>query len=302
MANAAWSERDQSLLRNDIFLWLDEQMRERGGMEIHHTALKAYKYQGERMPLIDTSRGLRNPEKLSSTLSVRTTVKGHKKYEDFHDGEWVTYSFPETDGLELAKLRRAFDRQDPIIYFEPIREGFYLPYFPVYISEFDTVARVIRFSIDTEVGVSAISDTVEDPMKSVPKSYTMTQTRRRVHQPLFRIRVLSAYSVRCAVCGIERAELLDAAHIIPDSYEHGVPEVSNGLALCKLHHAAYDRNLVGITGGYKIQLSKRVELSSPTGVMLAIPMERTIHVPRSLTLKPRPELLDERYSEFVAAQ
>jgi hypothetical protein len=36
-------------------------------------------------------------------------------------------------------------------------------------------------------------------------------------------------------------ELLDAAHILPDGHPKGEPVVPNGLALCKLHHAAFDR-------------------------------------------------------------
>jgi predicted restriction endonuclease len=37
------------------------------------------------------------------------------------------------------------------------------------------------------------------------------------------------------------AALLDAAHIILDTEPQGEPTVRNGLALCKIHHAAYDR-------------------------------------------------------------
>lgn len=40
--------------------------------------------------------------------------------------------------------------------------------------------------------------------------------------------------------------MLDAAHIIPDPDPDGHPEVSNGLSLCKFHHAAFDRRIIGI--------------------------------------------------------
>ncbi|MGI8867651.1 MAG: HNH endonuclease [Mycobacteriales bacterium] len=52
-----------------------------------------------------------------------------------------------------------------------------------------------------------------------------------------------AYETRCAVCRIGHRELLDAAHILPDTHPRGEPVVPNGLALCKIHHAAYDRNI-----------------------------------------------------------
>ncbi|MGF1661890.1 MAG: HNH endonuclease, partial [Kineosporiaceae bacterium] len=39
--------------------------------------------------------------------------------------------------------------------------------------------------------------------------------RRRLHQPVFRARVIQAYTTRCAVCALAHASLLDAAHIAP---------------------------------------------------------------------------------------
>ncbi|HNW35282.1 MAG TPA: HNH endonuclease, partial [Candidatus Ozemobacteraceae bacterium] len=34
--------------------------------------------------------------------------------------------------------------------------------------------------------------------------------------------------------------------ILPDDDERGAPEVSNGLCLCRLHHGAFDTDLLGI--------------------------------------------------------
>ena len=56
-----------------------------------------------------------------------------------------------------------------------------------------------------------------------------------------------AYHGACAVCSLRHVELLDAAHIIEDKDENGLPELPNGLSLCKIHHAAYDRRFLGIT-------------------------------------------------------
>ena len=35
------------------------------------------------------------------------------------------------------------------------------------------------------------------------------------------------------MCRLHHEELLDAAHILPDAHPLGLPNVSNGLALCK---------------------------------------------------------------------
>ena len=46
--------------------------------------------------------------------------------------------------------------------------------------------------------------------------------RQRLHQASFRERVLSAYSDHCALCQLKHRELLDAAHIVPDSEGMGI--------------------------------------------------------------------------------
>lgn len=45
---------------------------------------------------------------------------------------------------------------------------------------------------------------------------------------------------------LRHADLLDAAHVLPDTHPPGIPVVPNGLARCKIHYAAYDRNILGV--------------------------------------------------------
>lgn len=70
----------------------------------------------------------------------------------------------------------------------------------------------------------------------------------------FRGRVLSAYRHQCAVCGVQ-LKLIDAAHIIPVASESSTDETMNGIALCKLHHSAYDRNLISFDTDYTVEVS-----------------------------------------------
>lgn len=70
----------------------------------------------------------------------------------------------------------------------------------------------------------------------------------------FRRRVLGAYSRRCSMCGVQ-LELIEAAHIVPVASDEGNDDTNNGIALCKLHHAAYDRNLVCFDERYRIEVS-----------------------------------------------
>jgi len=66
--------------------------------------------------------------------------------------------------------------------------------------------------------------------------------------------VLQAYGNRCAVCGLA-LKLVDAAHIVPVSDPRGDDIVNNGLALCRLHHGAYDVGLLGVRSDYRIILN-----------------------------------------------
>lgn len=95
-----------------------------------------------------------------------------------------------------------------------------------------------------------------------------------------------------------------AAHIIPDHDDRGLPEIPNGLALCKIHHSAYDANILGISPDLVIHVREDI-LREIDGPMLEHGLKgmagRTIIVPRVVTQRPRKEFLDERYRRFVAA-
>ena len=87
-------------------------------------------------------------------------------------------------------------------------------------------------------------------------------TTRRKRDPQFRDKVLRAYQRRCAVCGYD-ARLgdtlfgLDAAHIHWHQYL-GPDTVENGLALCSLHHVAFDRGAFTLSDRLSIDVSQEV--------------------------------------------
>jgi putative restriction endonuclease len=144
-----------------------------------------------------------------------------------------------------------------------------------------------------------------DPMTMTgdQRRYAEKVVRTRLHQPVFRARVMHAYRSTCAVCELKHSELLDAAHIIPDSSESGFAEVSNGLALCKIHHAAYDRNLLGITADYIVRINQLL-LDEVDGPMLRHGLQdmhgRSLTLPTRSTDRPSQAALAERYEEFAA--
>jgi putative restriction endonuclease len=93
--------------------------------------------------------------------------------------------------------------------------------------------------------------TVEDRDRRI----VLSQMARKYRATDFRRRVLGAYNHRCAACGIQ-LELIDAAHIIPVAAPTSTDETKNGIAFCKLHHAAFDRNLLSFDIKYKIEISE----------------------------------------------
>lgn len=86
------------------------------------------------------------------------------------------------------------------------------------------------------------------------RRYDLVQTMRAYRDARFQPAVLRAYRYRCAVCGWAM-KLVDAAHIIPVSCPESTDEVTNGLALCRLHHAAYDNGLLGVQSDYSIAIN-----------------------------------------------
>jgi putative restriction endonuclease len=141
-------------------------------------------------------------------------------------------------------------------------------------------------------------------VSTIQRKYAQAIVKRRLHQPEFRGRVMRAYNTQCAICLLKHGELLDAAHIMPDAHELGVPAVSNGIALCKIHHTAYDQNFVGISPDYKVHVHSDL-LAEKDGPMLKHGIQemngRTLFVPSKEKDRPNIAALEYRYTKFIAA-
>ena len=83
----------------------------------------------------------------------------------------------------------------------------------------------------------------------------IVSTKRALREINFRDRVLTAYGHRCAMCGVQ-LRLLDAAHILPVACPDSTDGTDNGVALCALHHRAYDRAFVAFRPDYRIRVNR----------------------------------------------
>jgi putative restriction endonuclease len=104
---------------------------------------------------------------------------------------------------------------------------------------------------------------------------------------------------------LAHADLLDAAHIVEDGQPGGDPVVPNGLSLCKIHHAAYDREILGITPDLNVQLNADV-LAEVDGPMLTYGLQ-AFHgqslrvVPKRKQDQPDRDRLSARFERFRRA-
>jgi putative restriction endonuclease len=282
--------------RRAAFAWLDRKLTS-GQAELSRAELESFEFEGEQLKLIDQSRGIRNPAQFAATLSVMTGANSPYADEPLPGG-LVRYSYRAGEGSDNIKLKRAAELGVPIIYFRSIRRGAYVADYPVYVTDVPD-ERVVLLAIGEEMHFFG------DPLAMTPaqREYVERMVRQRLHQPLFRAKVMHAYERSCAICALRHPDLLDAAHIIPDADEAGTPEVSNGMALCKIHHAAYDRNFLAVSPDYRVHVNDEL-MREVDGPMLKYGIQamhgRGIRLPAHRQERPDTASLAIRFEQFLA--
>jgi putative restriction endonuclease len=196
-----------------------------------------------------------------------------------------------------------------MIHFEQQREGgkvFYWASWPVFASQDFPDNDYVKISAAIlSVNRSGKLHEIAEPQRS----YSEKTTMYREHQKGFRASVLRAYATRCAICRLELPTLIEVAHIIPDREDKGEPVVPNGIALCKIHHAAFDSNILGLRpaarGHAPVITIKDSIMSISDGPMLLHGIQEMNNVamtlPEASVDHPDNERLEIRYERFKAA-
>lgn len=294
-------------LRDEAMRWLAARTND-GADFIASQDLLDFEFEGQPFRLMDAQRGIRKPRQLSSALSIRTryTREGRARPYDDDVGPdgLLRYKWRGDDPnhAENRALRAAMNDGRPLIWFFGVGDSLYQPIFPIYILWEEP--RRQQFVLDV-AGVAKGLISQGSPVEERLRRYIMRETRQRLHQPVFRATVIRAYDRHCAVCAFRRVELLDAAHIIPDSEEGGIASVQNGLSLCKIHHAAYDINILGITPKLIVEIRDDI-LQDEDGPMLRYGLQERHgrhleSIPAIRAEMPDPALLQQRYERFRAA-
>ena len=295
-----WALEDEQLLREDLIEKIIAKANEGDGM-LSRSELGSFSYAGKIVRLIDMFGGIWNPgaswnlgEELRATLSINTTDSGKYEDQEVSGGLWrYDYQSGGTAGKN-TKMRKAMELQLPLIWFVQQDSGRYVPYRVFIISDFPDEGYCL-IAPEHFLAIAARSESL------IERRYAERMMKQRLHQPAFRARVISAYKTKCAICRLGHGRLLDAAHITPDSDETSSTSVSNGLSLCKIHHTAYDINIVGIDPDYTVHVRPDI-LAEKNGPMLEHgikEMDKTkLWVPPAVGEKPDPARLEARFQEF----
>ncbi len=282
-----------------------------GGVVTGNDLRAGFYVDGVRIPLINPQRGIFKPATMQHLLSVRTVFPrtgARVWYDDQRTvhtqiergDELVDYAFMGDDpnAADNRWLREAQEAQIPILYFLGVAPQRYTLVWPTYVADWSAADLKVRLAFGAPVTAAkewAVPDVPE-------RRYGLRLVRQRLHQATFREAVLTAYGSRCAISGLPEPRLLDAAHIIADKDEDlGQPVVPNGLPLSKIHHAAFDANLIGIDPDFRIHVSEAL-LSMNDGPMFEYGLKalagQLIKFPMRARDYPDRDRLAERFERF----
>ena len=291
-------------VRAAAFDWLAGQVSVYGDVLPRDLLGEGFRLDGVRVPLVGP-QGIFKPALMDIPLSITTSPRG--PYDDaIGQDNLLSYRYRGTDPdhRDNRGLRFALRNSLPLVYFHGLVPGRYLAWWPVHVVQDTPDNLSFSISLDDAIHANLFSEFTHESvaLTTVRRQYTVSVARRRLHQRAFRERVLRAYQNQCAFCRLRHTELLDAAHIIPDSEPEGEPVVTNGLSLCRLHHAAFDRYFLAVRPDYSIEVRPSIldESDGPTLQHAIQGLHDTqIILPRASQNRPSREFLERRHGRFL---
>lgn len=300
---------DEESLRKAAFDWLRVQDALYNGELPWEVLTRGFLHEGVHITLAGPP-GIWKPQCFGSIpLSIRSAHAG--PYADtFTSDGWLRYKYRGDDPnhRDNVGLREAMRTRTPLIYLHAIVPGTYRAVWPVFIVRDDPPDLSCDVAIDPAYALGTSAEAAMDPAALQGESYlgirryVATQTWQRIHQTAFRVRVVAAYRGQCTLCRLKHPELLDAAHIIADKDPLGEPVIPNGLCLCKIHHAAFDADLIGVTPDYTVRVRRSI-LEETDGPMLQHGLKGleggSIILPHRAQDRPDRDRLAQRFDRFL---
>jgi putative restriction endonuclease len=266
--------------------------------------LEGFHFEGHQISLGSFQRGIHRSRRQRGEAALTLFTSPNSPYDDEIDeasGAIVyAYRAGSLTQSDNRALDAAFALQVPLIYFKGIEPSQYAVVLPVFVTDRDPSGRLVLL----EPGLPVADLAGEGLVSSKPvRAMALREVKVRLDQHRFRREVLRAYRRRCTVCALKRVELVQAAHIVEFASD-GLEEVTNGLALCAIHHLAYDRNLLGIDPGGVVHIAKGLR-EETDGAMLREGIQSfhgsRIRPPGDPADRPDPERLAERFDRFSQA-
>lgn len=293
-------------IRHAAFAWLDKQ-RAAGKETFSQEDTSNLLLAGDAVRLMPTQQGIWKPGQLAGALSIRTVFRPEGSVRPYDDAVGIDgfYRYKmrgdDPNHYQNRALRIALDERLPLIWWLGVQGGGYSALYPIYLVGEER--SDLQFIVDIDA-VPQPDITWPSVELELDPSYRQQLTKLRLHQRPFRAAVLRAYRTSCAVCSFRHGDLLDAAHIQEDA-AGGRPVVSNGLTLCKMHHAAYDRRILGITPDYEVRINAEV-LKEVDGPMLRHGIQEfhgrpLMVLPERRGERPDRLRLEERFQTFLEA-
>lgn len=275
---------------------------------------QGFSVNGERVLFANRAQGIFKPRQMKyGALSIKTVMPKQGRRQLYSDQAYTEdhYRYDLQRGDSRSSFNQLIwqskERNQPLIYFYAVAPSVYTALWPCFIGGVHATETEQAYcdvylveqsvpKLPTLVGDQNFLPDVDE------RRYAIRESRVRLHQSSFRQAVLEAYDTRCAMTGLPTHHLLDAAHIIPDSKAEGIASVNNGLALSKLHHSAYDKNLIGIDADYRIHVAEQI-LQSQDGPLLEVSIKglhgQLIRMPTRRRDHPNRDFLARRFGEFL---
>lgn len=270
---------DELAIREAAMRWLDA-VTDHRSRTVTQAEVVSFPFLGREVPLLMRQQGICKPQGLDAALAIRTTWTPPGKQPPYVDAEGadglIRYAYRGDDPghWDNVALRRAGQLGYPLVWFVAVASGVYHVQYPVYVVE-DEPER-LRVALAVDEAQRWLVPAADEPDR---RHYVERLNKLRLHQPVFRARVVAAYGSACAMCRLRHA-------------------------LCSIHHRAYDRNVLGIRPDLVVDVRRDI-LEEIDGPMLRHGLQEMrglrIQVPRAIAAKPDPSRLEERYEEFRAA-
>ena len=161
------------------------------------------------------------------------------------------------------------------------------------------VARYFPWAADSLLGVQLPSTALNPTPKAAEEGIEYGRS------PAFRKTILEIYDHQCAACGLRirlpdkyDVSFIDAAHLLPwNEFRNDHP--TNGLALCKNHHWAMDRNLIAPGPDHHWNVASILDDRRSTGEAALLSLNRKpILLPKDRAFHPDQEGLSWRVNRL----